>query len=119
MAIANLILPSFPVFTLDDYTTISARWKKYKQRFENLVVALNVTDDRQKNALLPNYIGEEAYEVYENLTSGAEDETHEDVVTLLDGGFAPKSNISYKRYLFRNFKQNSNERSNQLYIRVK
>ena len=110
MAIANLTLPSFPVFTLDDYTTISASWKKYKCRFENLVVALNVTDDRQKKAVLFKYIGEEAYEVYENLTSGAEDETYEAVITLLDGHFAPKSNISYEPYLLQNFKQNSEER---------
>ena len=119
MAIANLTLPSFPVFTLDDYTTISARWKKCKRRFENLVVALNVTDDRQKKALLLNYIGEEAYEVYEHLKSGAEDETYAAVITLLHEHFAPKSNISYERYLFRNFKQNSDERIQQFYIRVK
>ena len=67
MAIANLTLPSFPMFTVDDYT-ISARWKKYKRRFENLVVALNVTDDRHKKSLLLNYVGEEAYDVYKNLT---------------------------------------------------
>ena len=77
------------MFTLDDYTRISVRWKKYKQRFENLVVALKVTDDRQKKALLLHYIGEEAYKVYENLTSGAEDETYKAVVTLLDEHFAP------------------------------
>ena len=68
---------------------------KYKRKFENLVVALNVTDDRQKKALLLNYIGEEAYKVYENLTSGAEDEMYETVITLFDGHFAPKSNISF------------------------
>ena len=84
------------MFTLDDYTTISTRWKKYKRRFENLAIALNVTDDRQKKALSLDYIGEEAYEVYENLTTGAEDETYEDIITLLDGYFAPKSNISYE-----------------------
>ena len=65
------------------------------------------------------YIGEEAYEVYENLTTGAEDETYEAVINLLDGQFAPKNNISYERYLFRNFKQNSNEKIHQFYIRVK
>ena len=37
------------------------------------------------------------YEVYENLTTGTEDETYEDVIILLDGHFAPKINISYKR----------------------
>ena len=100
MAFTDLTLPSFPVFTLNDYITISTHWKKYKRRFENLVIALNVTDDRQKKALLLNYIGEEAYEVYQNLITGAEDEMYGDVITLLNGHFALKSNINYERYLF-------------------
>ena len=62
VAIANLTLPTFSVFTLDDYTIISTHWKKYKWRFENLVISLNVTDDNQKKALFLNYIGEEAYD---------------------------------------------------------
>ena len=74
---------------------IIQQFLKYKRKFENLVVALNVTDDRQKKTLLLNYIGEEAYKVYENLTSGAEDEMYETVITLFDGHFAPKSNISF------------------------
>ena len=53
------------------------------------------------------------------MTFGTEDEKYEAVITLLDGHFAPKSNISYERYLFRNFKQNSDERIQQFYIRVK
>ena len=73
MAIANLTLPSYQVVKLADYTITSTRRKKYKWRFENLVIASNVTDDKQKKALLLNYIGEEAYEVYENVTTGPED----------------------------------------------
>ena len=53
------------------------------------------------------------------MTTGAEDETYEAVITLLDGQFAPKSNISYERYLLRNFKQNPDERIHQFYVRVK
>ena len=93
------------MFTLDDYTTISTRWKNYKRRFENLIVALNVTDDRQKKALLLNYTGEEAYEVYEKLTTGAEDETYEAVITSLDGHFAPKRK---KKFFGRKISQDSN-----------
>ena len=40
-------------------------------------------------------------------------------VTLLDGHFAPKKNISYEQYLFRNFKQNPDKRIHQFYIKVK
>ena len=71
MAIANLTSPSFPVFTLDDDTAISTCWKKHKRRFEKLVITLNVTDDRKRKALLLNCLGEEAYEVYKNLITGA------------------------------------------------
>lgn len=46
--------------------------------------------NRQKKALLLNYNHKEAYEVCENLTTGAEDETYEDVISLLDGHFATK-----------------------------
>ena len=76
-----------------------------------MVIALNVTDDRQKKALLLNYIGEEAYEVYENLTTGAEDETYEAVITLLDGHFAPKSNISYGDICFEILNKTPTKRS--------
>ena len=93
--------------------------EEIQQRFENLVIALSVTKDNQKKALLLNYTGEEAYEFYENFTTGAKDETYEAIITLLDGHFARKSNISYERYFFRNFKQNSDERIHQFYIRVK
>ena len=82
------------MFTLDDYTTIFTNWTKCKRRLENLVLALNVTDDRQKKALSLNYIDEETYQVYENLTTGIEDETYETVITLLEEHFPPKSNIS-------------------------
>ena len=74
--------------------------EEIQMKIWKLVVALNVTDDRQKKSLLLNNIGEEAYEVYKNLKAGGEDETYEAVITLWDGHFAPKGNISYKRYLF-------------------
>ena len=54
MTITNLTLPSFPVCTFDDYTTSFTRREKYKRRFENLVIALNVTGNKQKKALLLN-----------------------------------------------------------------
>ena len=119
MAISNLTLPSFPPFSLDEYTTMSTRWKKYKKRFDNLILALNVKDGVQKKALLLNYIGDEAYDVYDNLSTGAAEETYEQVLELLDNHFAPKSNISYERYLLRNIKQNTDENIQQFYIRVK
>lgn len=119
MAISNLTLPVFPSFSMEEYNTIATRWEKYKKRFENLVVALNVKEVAQKKALLLNYIGEEAYDVYANLATSEQTETYEQVIALLDAHFAPKSNITYERYLLRSLKQNADEKLQQYFIRVK
>ena len=87
MAISNLALPAFSQFSLDECSTISTRWIKYKKRFENLVLALNVQDGAQKKALLLNYLGDEAYDVYENLSTGRPDETYDAVIAILEGHF--------------------------------
>ena len=71
-----------------------------------MVIAINVADDKQNKAWLLSYIGEEPYEAYEHLTTGAKDEPYEYIITLLDGYFAPKNSISYGQYFFQNFNQN-------------
>ena len=93
--------------------------KKYKKRFENLVLAVNVQDGAQKKALLLNYLGDEAYNIYENLSTGRLDEIYDTVIALLDGHFLPQNNITYERYEFQNVRQNVDENVHQFYIRVK
>ena len=51
---------------MNNYNTISTRWEKYKKRFANLIIALNIEDDTQKKILLLGYIGEEVCGVYDN-----------------------------------------------------
>jgi len=63
---------NIPNFDWDDQTTISTRWEKYNKRFENLCVALNVEEEKQKLALFLNYVGEEVYDIYDNLSGNAE-----------------------------------------------
>ena len=98
------MLPAFPPFSLDEYSTISTRWRKYIKRFENLVLALNVQDGAQKKALLLNYLGDEAYDVSENLSTGRPDQTYDAVIALLDGHFSPQNNIIYEQYVFQTLK---------------
>ena len=71
-----------------------------------MVIAKNVTDEKRNKAWLLSYVGEEPYEVYKHLTTGAKDEPYEYIITLLDGHFAPKSSISYGQYFLQNFNQN-------------
>ena len=64
-AVSSLHIPAFPSFSLDETTTIATQWVKYKKRFENLLIALNVAKDSQKLVLLLNYVGEEY--MYDNI----------------------------------------------------
>ena len=80
---------------------------------------MNVQDGAQKKALLLNYLGDEAYNVYENLSTGRPDETYDAVIALLDRHFPPQNNITYERHVFQNVQQNVDESIHQTYIRVK
>ena len=56
-----------------------------------MVITINVTDDKQKKALLLNDVGED-------LTTGAEGKSYEYIITLLDRHCG--------QYFFQNFNQN-------------
>ena len=66
-----------------------------------------------------NYLGDEAYDIYENLSTGRLDEIYDTVIALLDEHFLPQNNITYERYEFQNVRQNVDENIHQFYIRVK
>ena len=122
MAVANLNIPPFPKFDLDDHHTISIRWEKYKKRFSNLCTALNITNEPQKLALFLNYAEEELYNVYDSLIvpgAPATDHPYDAAMTLLDNHLNPKGNTTYELYLFRQLKQLIDEPLQTYFIRVK
>ena len=47
------------------------------------MIALNVTNDSQKLALLLNYVGEECYDIYDNLLIPGTQESYSNVIRLL------------------------------------
>ena len=66
-----------------------------------------------------NYVGDEAYDIYDNLLVPGTPETYDNAIGLFDGHFNPKKNIEYEVYVFRKLKQNEDETMHQFYIRVK
>ena len=51
-------LPPSPSFNVeDDPTATGQRWIKWKKRFENFLLAMNIEDATRKRALLLHYIG--------------------------------------------------------------
>ena len=116
--VLSLHIPVFPSFSLDGTTTIATQWETYKKRFENLLIALNVTNDSQELALLLNYLGEECYDICDSLLILGTQESYNNAIQLFDGHFKPKPNISYEMYTSRKIKQNADETISKFFIRV-
>ena len=64
--------------------------KKNKKCFENLVLAHNVQDGTQKKGFLLNYLGDEAYDIYKNLSTGRPNETYDAVIAFFNNVFRHK-----------------------------
>ncbi|XP_064468936.1 uncharacterized protein K02A2.6-like [Ornithodoros turicata] len=93
MAVVPAALPAFPSFDLpSDHTTIGDRWQRWINRFENLLVGLNITSPAQKKALLLHYIRDDEYDVYTSLephpgtaeTESSQAETRPDAASTAD-----------------------------------
>ena len=75
------------LFSLDETTTIATRWEKYKKRFVKLLIDRCGTKVSQKLALLLNDIGEEYYDIYDNLLIPGTQESYNNARRLFDGHF--------------------------------
>ena len=61
-------LANFAAFLPDvDPTSIGQRWKLWSDRYENLLVALDITNHDRKKALLLHLACEVVYEIYDGL----------------------------------------------------
>ena len=119
MAVQNLTLPSFPTFsTSAEVSALFTQWNKYKKRFTILCSAVGVTDDAQKLSMLLTYIGDDAYDIYEQIMPAGR-HTLTEVFTAFDNHFKPQANSSYETYLFHQIRQRTDETIHQYYIRLK
>ena len=117
-------LPEFPSFEINsEPTSLGQRWKKWMDRFENLLVALDITDPKRKKALMLHYAGAGVQEVFETLpTLTVTDGDANDYVTAkdqLNTHFCPKQNIEYETYVFRQAKQRTGETLDQYHTRLR
>lgn len=121
MAVKNLNLPSFPAFTCsEDVSTLHSSWLRYTKRFQLLCDALVVTESKQKLSMLLTYIGDDAYEIYENIVPQDANPAYsfDQVIEAFNNHFKPQVNTSYETYLFRKMNQRSDETLQQYYIRL-
>ena len=67
MAVRIDIPPLQPFDPLTDRTSIGQRWKSWIKRFDTYLLASNITNDRQKRAMLLYQAGAETQEIFETL----------------------------------------------------
>ena len=126
---------SIPKLSIDDFDTchvtvmfdlqggdLSQGWRKYVSRFENLMLAMNITNATRKKAMLLHYAGEEVNEIFETLDVQEADE-NEDIFKkaekALRNYFTPQKNLEFEVYKFRQAKQLPGEDISAYYTRLK
>ena len=130
-------LPTFAPFMVrsdvhNSEQSAGSRWKKWLDKFENLICALDITSDKRKKALLLHYIGEETYDIYDSFSDekkgiGAtvtvsEREVPNEYNVLknsLTDYFTPKQNTAYEVFKFRQATQNAGETIDSYYTRLR
>ena len=120
MAVKNLNLPAFPPFNCsgEDTSVLFSSWKRYVKRFNLLCNSLVVTEDKQKVSLLLTLVGDEAYEIYENIVPQDAEKSFQDVIEAFENHFKPQVNVSYETFLFRKMAQRADETTQQYYVRL-
>ena len=106
-------------------------------KFDNLICALDIKDDKRKKALLLHYCGEETYDIYDSFSDaekgiGATREVTNDsgdTVNVPDEYnklcnsfktyFMPKQNLSFEVYKFRQARQEPGEGIDSFYTRLR
>ena len=115
-------LPTFPEIDVSETSTQAARWKKWLSRFQNLLVAMNVTNKKRQRALLLHYAGEATNEIFDtlpNTTAGEGEDPFDKAVEALTNYFTPKQNREYEIYVFRQAKQENNESISAFHTRLR
>ena len=111
-------VPQVAPFVPDsDPTSVSQRWKRWSGRFDNLLVAMNVTNNARKKALLLHLAGDAVFDIFSGLViDPIPDDADPNVTnvytvakTALDTYFSPKKNLEFKRYTFRMANQTASE----------
>lgn len=122
-------LPVFERFTVfSDEQTCGLRWKRWLAKLNNLLLAMDVTDDKRKKALLLHYAGDECVDIYEAMTDaqkgigatrdGASIE-YETASNSFTAYFTPKKNTNFEVLKFRDLKQHNSESIDAFHTRLR
>jgi len=98
-------------------STIASRWEKWLNRFDNYIVAMNITTDIRKKALLLHLAGEKVHEIYETL--GQPGDNFNTTKRVLNTHFTPMQDPAMAVYTFREAAQKEGETIDQFTTRLR
>ena len=111
-------LPPLPPFDPHgDQSSLSQRWKAWIKRFDTYLIATNITDKKQRRAMLLYQAGPETQEIFETLTDTGED--YATAKEKLETYFSPKKNVDYEVFQFRQATQQVGETIDQFSTRLR
>lgn len=109
-------LPVFQNFNISE-SGADARWTKWCSRLENLLICMDVKDDKRKRALLLHYAGEDVCDIFDTLPNTGDD--YATAKKALTDYFAPKKNTEFEIYRFRQAKQEASECMDVFHTRLR
>jgi hypothetical protein len=111
-----------------EQSSLSTRWAEWLERFDNYLVAAEITSDDRKRALLLHLAGRKVHQIFEKLNStprAADAATNTQAETnffaakrALSEHFNPKINVTYNRHIFKLTNQASDESLDQFHTRL-
>ncbi|XP_028418333.1 uncharacterized protein K02A2.6-like [Dendronephthya gigantea] len=119
---AERTLPYLEQFNAhEDIASVGVRWTKWLKRFENLLIALDINDEKRQRALLFHYAGCEVADLFDTFPEKdkGKDNDYSRAVELLTEYFSPKKNIEYEVHVFRQAKQMSGETMDGFHTRLR
>lgn len=124
MANHNLTLEKFECE--GDVPSVCVRWERWKRSLDIYLEAANVTTPSQKRANLLHWGGSELQEIFFNIpdidaasSSDAETDVFKISIKKLDEYFAPKQSKRFERHVFRQIKQEENEKFEKFVVRLR
>lgn len=106
-----------PPFDAESESSSLARWKEWRERFEMYLLAANITDAKQKRALLLYVAGPAVHKIFNTLTDTGTD--YKTAIEKLDAYFQPKKNLIYERYVFKQTRPNPDESADRFVTRLR
>ncbi|XP_077974282.1 uncharacterized protein LOC144429911 isoform X1 [Styela clava] len=101
---------------------LAENWRRFKQSFDIYLIAAeeNNKPDAARVAMLLNFAGEDALELYENFTYAEDDKQNlNKVVEQFENYFNPQKSILFERFKFWEYKQEKTETVDEYATRLR